>query len=185
MFGWFKSPQQKALDLLGQMYGVITKGMEPMSEASEWLEDLNERDPRRKRIPKGFLNDDYFVISRQRKTGVVFRVTETDVEVRVPFELQLPGNVKVPHSHLLRRLPIRALLALKQQRAQKVIENLVEDAQEIFQTHHKTCKVCFERFAPTRYPGHPNEGVLGPPARKFFICESCIAKAAHKEDAQA
>lgn len=173
IFGWFRSPRQRALDLLGKMYGVATAGMTPMTEAQEWVEELNPRDPRRKRVPKALLDGDYHLISRNRGQGVVFRVDDDHVEVRLPFDLVTPDGLRLPNSHLLRRLPIRALLALGDQRAQKVIENIVKDAMDAFQTHHKTCKVCFERHPPVRYPGHPNEGVLGPPARRYFVCDKC------------
>ncbi len=177
MFGWFKSPRQKAVDLVWGMHGVSTKGMEPMSEAQEWLDELDPKDPRRQKVPESLLKADYFLISRPRSQGFVFRITETHVEIRLPFELEVTGGVRTPNSHLLRALPIRALLALGDQRAQKVLQNLSEDARQTFQDHHRTCRICFKRFAPKKYPGHPSQGILGPPASRFITCPSCEAKA--------
>ena len=73
MFGWFKSKEQKALDLIGGMFGASTRGMEMTSEAAEWLEDLDPKDPRRKRVPKGMLRPDYYLISITREQGFIFR----------------------------------------------------------------------------------------------------------------
>lgn len=175
MFDFFKSPQRKALKLVGTMYGVDASGMEPLTEAAEWVEDLSPDDPRIPHVPPPLLEGNYFLINRQRSSGVVFRITEEEVEVRLPFELQLSSGVSVPDSHLLRVLPVRALLALPSQRAQKVIGNAFQEATEVFQKHHRMCRVCFKRFAPPGYPGHPNEGVLGMPARRIITCESCLA----------
>lgn len=177
MFGWFKSPQQKSLDLIGGMFGVSTRGMEMTTEASEWLEELKPEDPRHKRVPKSLQGERYFLISRPREQGFIFRVNELHSEVRLPFDLVLPGGVRVPDSHLFRALPSRALVALGDQRAQKVLKNLTDDARKTYQEHHRTCRVCFKRIPPKRYPGHPSEGVLGPPATKFITCDSCAAKA--------
>jgi len=175
MFGLFKSKEEKVLGLVGGMFGASTRGIEKTSEASEWLEELDPKDPRRKRVPKGMLKARYYLISITRDRGFVFRVNESVVEVRLPFDLVLPGGVKVPESHLFKSLPVSALSALGEQRAQKVLKNLTDDAAKTFQAHHRSCRVCFKRIAPRRYPGHPNEGILGPPAHKFITCDACAA----------
>jgi len=177
LFDFMLSAQRKSFKLLGTMYGVDTSGAAPLTEAAEWMQDLPEADSRRSRVPGAFLEGDYYLINTQRQFGTVIRVTPEEVEVRCPYDAALPGNVSIPDSHLLRSVPIRALLALPTQRAQKVIRNLVADSQEIFQEHHRVCRVCFERFAPLRYPGHPNKGILGPPAYRVFTCEPCRRKA--------
>jgi hypothetical protein len=185
LFDFFLSDHKKAFKMLGTMYGVDTSGAEPLTEAAEWLEELPETDTRRQRIPGVFLDGDYFLISSQRELGTVIRVTPDDVEVRCTYEAKLPTGVTIPDSHLLRSLPIRALLALKKQRAQKVIRNLVSDSQDTYQEHHRVCRVCYERFPPKKYPGHPNKGILGPPAYRVFTCEPCKRKKEMKEAEEA
>lgn len=185
LFDFFLSDHKKAFKMLGTMYGVDTSGADTMTEAAEWLDELPEADNRRSRIPSAFLEGDYYLISSQRELGTVIRVTPEVVEIRCPYEAQLPTGVSLPDSHLLRALPIRALLALKPQRAQKVIRNLVSDSQETFQDHHRVCRICYERFPPKKYPGHPNKGILGPPAYRVFTCEPCKRKKEVKLAAEA
>lgn len=185
LFDFFLSDQKKVYKMLGTMYGVDTSGAEPLTEAAEWLEELPSADNRRSRVPSAFLEGEYFLISSQRELGTVIRVTPEEVEVRCPYEATLPTGVSIPDSHLMRSLPIRALLALKKQRSQKVIRNLVSDSQELFQDHHRVCRVCYDRFPPRRYPGHPNKGILGPPAYRVFTCEPCQRKKEMKEAEEA
>lgn len=173
---WFKNDQRKVADLVATQNGVDPKGIQKMSEVGEWLQDVKEDDPRRQKIPPEMLEADYFLFSNNREFGTIVRVTPENVEIRLPYELLLPSGVKVPHSHVFRRLPVRALAALDGQRAQKVLRNVGKDATRTFQEHQKLCSSCFSQVAPKRYPGNPEEGVLGPPADKFTICGTCKAK---------
>jgi hypothetical protein len=176
VFDFLMNDQKRAFKLLGTMYGVDTGGADPLTEAEEWMQDLPETDSRRSRVPLAFLEGGYFLVSTQRELGTVMRVTPEEVEVRCPYGAVLHTGVTIPDSHLLRAVPVRALLALPTQRAQKVIRNLVSDSQEVFQEHHRVCRVCYDRFAPPSYPGHPNKGILGPPAYRVFMCEPCQRK---------
>jgi hypothetical protein len=179
----FKNQQKLAASIIGAMYGVDTRGIKPVTEAAEWLQELPPEDPRHGQVSPALLEGNYYLINRQRQMGAVFRVTPELVEVRLPFLLKLPTGVEVPDSHLYRSLPARALCALPRQRAQKVIENIFKEAGEVFQQHHKVCRGCFKRVPPERYPGHPNEGILGLPAVRVTVCAECQAVAAQKEEA--
>lgn len=173
----FKSPQKRVLKLLGTMYGVDTGGLAPITEAAEWLQDLPGDDPRHRAVPPALLEDEYFLVNRQREQGVVFRLYPEELQIRLPFPLVLTNGVEVPDSHLMRAVPVWALAAIQKQRAQKVVERLFKEATETFQEHHKVCRVCYKRIPPKNYPGHPNHGILGLPSERVVTCEECQEKA--------
>lgn len=179
----FKPPQQRVLALLGTMYGVDVRGLTPITEAAEWLQEVPADDPRRRGVPPALLEGDYFLVNRQRDQGVVMRLTPDELEVRLPFPLHLTNGLELPDSHLLRAVPAWALAAIPKQRAQKVVERLFKQAAETFQEHHRVCRVCYKRIPPAGYPGHPSHGVLGPPAERVITCQECHDKAAAAEKA--
>lgn len=181
---WFKSDDRKVAELAATMNGVDPRGLTKMTEVSEWMAELKEDDIRRQRIPQELLEDQYYLFSNNREYGTVTRVTKDNLEVRLPFEVDLPTGIRVPYSHVFRRLPVRALAALDGQRAQKVIRNVNKDATKCYQQHIKLCEVCFNQQPPKRYPGNPEVGVLGPPADKFTICASCLKKSEAKNKAE-
>ncbi len=183
LFDAFKSAPKRILSLVGTMYGVDVKGLEPITEASEWMQDLPADDPRRRGVPPMLLEGDYYLLNRQREQGVVFRVSPYDLEVRLPFTLVLQNTLELPDSHLMRAVPIWALAAIPKQRAQKIVERLFQEAIDTFQKHHRVCRVCYTRVPPPNYPGHPNEGILGMPAERVITCQECLDKAAAAEKA--
>ena len=177
----FKSPQKKVAIMVAKMYGVDPKGMEMQTEVEEWMQDLPTDDARRAKIPEDILYGDFYLVSVNREQGYVFRITEDELEIRLPYKVMLNTGVEVPHSHMFRALPNRALLALGEQRAQKVIRNLVQDATETFRDHQRMCYDCFKLQPPPKYPGNPEVGILGPPAEQYVRCKPCTAKARAKE----
>jgi hypothetical protein len=173
----FKPPQKKVAIMVAKMYGVDPGGMEFITEIAEWLDELKPDDPRRSKVPADILEGDFYLVSVNREHGYVFRITEFELEIRLPFTIQLYTGVEVPHSHLYRSLPVPAVLALGEQRAQKVIRNLVQDAVETFRSHQRLCANCFKAQPPPKFPGDPDVGILGLPAEKYVICKTCQAKA--------
>lgn len=173
----FKTPQKKVAIMVAKMYGVDPKGMELITEIAEWVDELKPDDPRRDKVPADILEGDFYLVSVNREHGYVFRVTETELEIRLPFKVLLNTDVEVPHSHMFRALPVKSLLALGEQRAQKVIRNLVQDATETFRSHQRMCASCYKPQPPPKYPGNPEVGILGLPAEQWIICKTCQAKA--------
>ncbi len=173
---FFKSTQKRVAALAATMSGVDPKGMTLMTEASEWMAELKEDDIRRQYIPQHLLEPTYYLFSNNREYGTVVRVDKEFLHIRLPYEIEVPPAIRVPHSHVFRKLPIRALAALDGQRAQKVIRNVLKDATRCYNEHVKLCEVCFNQVPPRRYPGDPEVKVLGPPADKFTICSTCLKK---------
>ena len=173
LFDFLKSDQKKVLALVGGMYGVETGDMEMLSEIGDWFLELEEKDPRRKRVPPDLINADYYFIGVNREQGSVFHVTQEGLQIRCPMSLVLNTGVSVPASHLYQKLPHWAILAVGDQRAQKVIRNLVSETSDTYRTHQKMCSMCYTLINPARYPGHSEVGILGPPHAKFQICKPC------------
>ena len=175
VFSFLKSSHRRAAELVATMQGVDPKSIKPITEAAEWMEEMPEDDPRRAMVPSKLLKGRYYLFSNNREQGTVIRVTPKEVQVRLPFEIRLENGTRIPTSHLFRSLSNDGLVAMGDQRAQKVIRKVQEKAAEAFREHQRMCNACFKIVNPVRFPGHPNKGILGPPAFKFIDCPGCEA----------
>ncbi|MEL6177321.1 MAG: hypothetical protein AAFS10_00135 [Myxococcota bacterium] len=175
VFGFFKSSHRRVAELVATMQGVDPKSLKPITEAAEWMEEMPEDDPRRAAVPSKLLKGRYYLFSNNREQGVVVRVTPKEVQVRLPFDIRLENGVRIPTSHLFRAMSNDGLIAMGDQRAQKVIRKVLEKAGETFREHQRMCNACYKIVNPVRYPGHPNTSILGPPAFKFIDCPGCEA----------
>ncbi len=176
LFDRFKSDQKKVLALVGGMYGVEVGDMEMLTEVGDWFLELDEHDPRKQRVPPELVQGTYYFIGVNREQGSVFHILKDELQIRCPMQMTLHTGVSVPASHLYKKIPHWALLAIGDQRAQKVIRNLVSETEETFRQHQKMCSVCYKLIDPIRFPGHSEEGILGPPHAKFKVCKTCQAK---------
>ena len=175
VFGFLKSQQRRMAELVATMNGVDPKSISPITEAAEWLEDLAPDDERHGKVPQKLLQGRYYLFSGNREHGTVIRVTPDEIQVRLPFEMKLRNGLRLPTSHLYRAMPVDGLLAMGEQRAQKIIRKVQEKAGETFREHQRMCNACFKIINPFKYPGHPNKGILGPPAFKLIDCVGCEA----------